>query len=318
MNALVFMFSGQGSQYYQMGKELFEYHPVFQNWMLDLDATAYDICGQSIIDHIYNENRKKSDLFDRTLYTHPAIFMVEYALARVLLEMGIEPDYVLGTSIGEFTSAALADVMTVEESLAALIKQAEILETHCNDGGMLAILHDPSLYHETPYIYENSELASVNFHSHFVISGQIDRLKSIAQCLKEHCISYQLLPVSQAFHSSLIDPAAEIYTEYLNQKSYKPPQIHFISCTYATVLTKINTGYFWEVVRKPIEFQKTLRELEKSGNYIYLDLGPSGTLANFVKYNLPENSGSQSLAILSPFGQDLNNLRRVEREGRHL
>jgi trans-AT polyketide synthase/acyltransferase/oxidoreductase domain-containing protein len=256
--------------------------------------------------------KKKSDLFNQTLYTHPAIFMVEYALAQVLMDSGIKPDYVLGTSIGEFASAALSDVMTFEESLLELIKQAEVLEDQCEEGGMLAILHDPNLYHENQFIYGNSELVSVNFHSHFVVSGQKNSLKDIEQYLKANQICCQALPVTQGFHSPLIDPAAGIYTDFLNERSYNTPRLPFISCRYANVLTKINNGYFWEVIRKPIEFQKALMELEKSGNHIYLDLGPSGTLANFVKYNLPENSESKSFSILSPFGQDLNNLRKIQ------
>jgi len=312
LSTVVFMFSGQGSQYYQMGKELFENNSVFRKWMHVLDTTVFMINGQSILDCMYNETKKKSDLFNQTLYTHPAIFMVEYSLAKVLLDRGIRPDYVLGTSIGEFASAAIANVMSFEESLLDLIKQAEVLEGQCEEGGMLAILYDSSLYYETPFIYENSELVSVNFHSHFVVSGQKNRLMMTEQYLKENNICCQALPVTQAFHSSLIDPAAGIYKDFLNNRTYNSPQLPFVSCTYADFLTKINNGYFWEVIRKPIEFQKTLKELEKSGNHIYLDLGPSGTLANFVKYNLPENSGSKSFSILSPFGQDLNNLRKIE------
>ena len=306
------MFSGQGSQYYHMGKELFENHTIFRKWMLKLDAIAYGICGQSILSHMYDEKKKRSDLFNRTFYTHPAIFMVEYALARVLLESGIEPDYLLGTSMGEFASAAIANVMTCEESLNALIKQADALETYCEEGSMLAILHDPLLYYETPLMYENSELVSINFHSHFIISGQDSCLKAIELYLRKNQLNWQRLPVNQAFHSTLIDPAANIYIDFLNQKSFSPPQIPFISCTYASILTTINHDYFWEVIRKPIAFRETLKKLEDMQNYIYIDLGPSGTLANFVKYNLSDKSRSQSMTILSPFGRDFRNLRQIE------
>jgi len=301
LNSLVFMFSGQGSQYYHMGKELFENHHIFRKWMLKLDDIAYRICGQSILSHMYDEERKRSDPFKRTFYTHPAIFMVEYALARVLLESGIEPDYLLGTSMGEFASAAIAEVMTCEESLHALIKQADALETYCQEGGMLAILHDPLLYYEMPLIYENSELVSINFHSHFIISGQVSCLRAIESYLRENQINWQRLPVTQAFHSPLIDPAADVYIDFLNQRSFSPPQITFISCTYASIPKRINNVYFWEVIRKPIAFRETFKKLEDTQNYIYIDLGPSGTLANFVKYNLSDRSRSQSMTILSHF-----------------
>ena len=312
MSAIVFMFSGQGSQYYQMGGGLYEEDPTFREWMHELDATAHLIGGRSILTHLYNENRKKSDFFDQTLYTHPAIFMAEYALSEVLLNGGIKPDYVMGTSIGEFASAAIAGVNTFEESLIALIKQAEVLEDHCEKGGMLAILDDPNLYHETPLLFENSELVSINFSSHFIVSSRIQNLHRIEGYLKEKHISYQALPVTKAFHSSFIDPAEGVYKDFLKQRSYGPPKIPFVSCTYATLLTEIKNGYFWDVVRKPIQFQKALLELERNKDCIYLDLGPSGTLANFVKYNLAKDSKSKSLAVMSPFGQDLKNLEKAE------
>ena len=307
------MFSGQGSQYYHMGRELYETHQTFRRWMHELDITAHLICGESILEHLYDQTKRKSDPFDQLLYTHPAIFMVEYALAEVILERGIKPDYTLGTSIGEFAAAAISGVMTAEECLSALIRQAEVVEKYCREGGMYAILHDPRLYYETPLIYENSELVSINFHSHFVISSRIDSLHRIAQHLKENQIDYQALPVPRAFHSSFIDPAAEVYMSFLNQKSCRLPRIPYVSGTYANVLTKIDSGYFWEVVRKPIQFQKAFRELEKRQDCIYLDLGPSGTLATFVKYNLPEDSIPKSLAVLTPFGRDLKNIDEMER-----
>jgi len=90
------MFSGQGSQYYQMGKELFILHSTFRKWMLKMDDFVQAQIGTSIIDKIYNEKRGREEQFVRTLWIHPTIFMVEYALTQVLLEEGIKPDYVWG------------------------------------------------------------------------------------------------------------------------------------------------------------------------------------------------------------------------------
>ncbi|MGA1823800.1 MAG: ACP S-malonyltransferase [bacterium] len=308
----VFMFSGQGSHYYHMGKELFEEHPGFRKWMYTLDTIVGDHMGESIIQRLYDEKKRKSDVFDQTLYTHPAIFMVEFALSAILSENGIEPAYVLGTSMGEFASAGCADILTPEELLEALIKQAQLLETHCRKGGMLAILSDLSLFDTLSSLYKDIECASINFDTHFVISGEPDTLLSISSFLKKRGINYLLLPVSQAFHSSFIDPAASLYTDFLRQKSCASPQIPFISCSRATVLHALPHDYFWEVIRKRIEFKKTIQHLEEKNNYIYLDLGPSGTLANFVKYTITKDSGSKSYAIMTPFGQELTNLEKIK------
>jgi len=309
---VIFMFSGQGSHYLKMGFEMFERHPTFKKWMLDLNEIASDTLGKSVLDKLYNKTKSKKDLFDQTLYSHPAIFMVEYALAQVLLEDGIEPDYVLGTSMGEFASAAVAGVMNYEELLIALIKQAEVLEKHCQPGGMTAILHSSALFNETPQLFNNSELASQNFHSHFLVSGKRDSLKHIEKWLRDKNITHQTLPVSIGFHSPLIEPAAPIYADFLRQKTYQPPTIPFISCAEAGILTSLSQNYLWEVIRKPILFQQTIQALEKKQAYTYLDIGPAGTLANFVKYNLAKDSQSKSFPILTPFGQSLPNLEKVK------
>lgn len=309
---VIFMFSGQGSHYFKMGLEMFLEHQTFKKWMRDLNEMASDTLGESVLDKLYDKTKSSSDLFDKTLYSHPAIFMVEYALAQVLLEDGIEPDYVLGTSMGEFSSAAVAGVISVEEVLKALIKQAQVLETHCKKGGMTAIIHNTTLFNEMPRLFNNSELASVNFHSHFVVSGQPESLKDIEKFLQQKNMTYQRLPVSIGFHSALIEPAAPIYTDFLRQKTYQPPKIPFISCAYADILTSLPQNYLWEVIRKPILFQQTVQALENKQAYVYLDLGPSGTLANFVKYNLTKHSQSKSFPILTPFGQSLQNLEKVK------
>jgi len=110
----------------------------------------------------------------------------------------------------------------------------------------------------------------------------------------------------------LIEPAAPIYTDFLSFQTYQLPKIPFISCVYANIITSLQNNYLWEVIRKPILFQQTVQALENNQAYVYLDLGPSGTLANFVKYNLNKHSQSKSFPILTPFGQSLPNLEKVK------
>ncbi|MBT7589451.1 MAG: ACP S-malonyltransferase [Candidatus Scalindua sp.] len=309
---IVFMFSGQGSQYYQMGKNLFDNCPAFKRWMLRLDGIANKILGNSVIEYVYDESKNKQEQFDRLLYSNPAIFMVEFSLAQVLQEKGIKPDYVLGASLGEYASGAIAGILKYEEALEVLIKQAEIFEETCQKGGMLAILHNAELYENIPAICNNSELVAINFHSHFVVSGKNENLKLIQDYLDKRSISYLLLPVSFAFHSSLIDPCKSTCLPFLKQWRFSPPRVPFISCSRAGILAEPGYDYFWEVLRKPIEFQKAILALEKEQEYIYLDLGPSGTLDTFVKYILFNDSGSESFSVLNPFGQDLRNLEKIE------
>lgn len=302
---IIFMFSGQGSHYYQMGRELYDQEPVFKRQLQAAEVIYRDLTSVSILDNLYNDHFKKSDSFSRTLFTHPSIFMVEYALACLLLEQGIIPDCVLGASLGEFCAAVIAGILTFEEAFQAVIVQAQMLETYCPPGAMMAILHPHNLYNDFRLIREQSERAAINFPSHFVVSGRTDHLKQIAALLNEQQISFHELAVAHGFHSALIDDAAQPYLQFLERFSLKTPHTPFISCAHEVPFTFFHLGQFWDAIRKPIRFQDTIEALERENNYTYLDLGPSGTLATFVKYNLKKTSSSRTHTILTPVNYSL-------------
>lgn len=308
---IVFMFSGQGSQYYQMGKELFQQNSIFRYWMQTLNQMVFERTGLWVTGELYHESRGKADLLDKIQISHPAIFMVEYALTRLFLEGGVKPDYVLGASLGEFTAAAVAGVITVEEALDWIIKQTELLPKLCSPGSMIAIIDKPELYRQIPLLAEGSELAAVNYPSHFVISGEQRMLHQIDQFLKTNQILYQKLPVCFGFHSSNVEPLRQEYLSFLRNFRVNRPQIPMVSCVTGELLTEITPEYFWNVIREPIRFPNAIRELEIKGNYRYIDLGPAGTLANFTRQNLAESSKSQYHAIITPFNLDLKNCRRI-------
>lgn len=276
-----------------------------------MDRIIIDMTGESILQQLYDDKRKISDIFDCIRSTHPAIFMVEYALARVLLEHGPEPDVVLGASLGEFTAAALSGVMALEDAVEMVVKQAEIIENHCRqgEGGMLTILHDPSIYHETPLLHQHTDLAGINYNSHFVVSGKKEALMEIQHFLKEKNITFQLLPVSFAFHSRWIEPAGSAYCSYLKEKRFHRPNRTFISCMTGGVIDEIPPDYFWQIVRQPMVFREALQNLEKIQNYIYIDLGPSGTMENFVKKGVAPPTPSRSDGCRS-FGDVISKVYR--------
>ena len=297
----VFMFSGQGSQYLRMGQDLFEHDAVFREWMLRLDELARSLCGESVVAAIYS--RRDGDLFDRTLHTHPAIFMVEYALAQSLMRAGVTPEITLGASLGSFAAATLAGYLRVEDALAAVIQQAAAFEACCESGGMIAVLADQTLY-ARPFLRERSELAAINFSSHLVVSAPRSDLAEIERSLGALDIVYQRLPVSYAFHSQWIDDAQAPFESFMHSIRRARGELPVVCCRQAKTLTSLPDDFFWRVVREPIRFGDTIAALERDGAHRYIDVGPAGTLATFTKYCLPAGSSSTAHAIMSPFGNE--------------
>lgn len=304
----VFMFSGQGSHYYQMGKQLFDSNAVFRRWMIRLDELAQEISGKRVIDAIYSSS--KAEVFDQTQLTHPAIFMIEYSLAQCLMHEGVKPDLTLGTSLGSFAAATVAGYLDVEDAMTAVLEQAAAFEASCERGGMIAILADPALYHED-FLYMSSEMAGINFASHFAVSAAQTDLATIESTLKKRGITHQRLAVSFAFHSRWIENAAEGFNSFMRAVPRSNGRLPLVCCERAATLTELPEDFFWRVVRRPIRFREAVAHLEQGGKHRYIDVGPSGTLATFVKYGLPKASESTAHAILTPYGQDQKNLNAL-------
>lgn len=306
----VFLFSGQGSQYFHMGSSLFDGNATFRSWMLRLDDVARQVAGASVIESLYSAARGKSDPFDRTLLSHPAIFMVEYALTQALVEAGVVPSMVLGVSVGSFAAAAVAGFLDVEDALTAVIRQAMALEESCEPGGMTAVLADPALYGED-FLGARTELAGVNFASHFVVSAKPADLAAAEGVLKQRGVTYQRLPVSFAFHSKWMDGARESFAAFMHNVPRRQGHLPLVCCDQTTIVNDLSNGFFWDVVRNPIRFRETIARLEAEGPRRYIDVGAAGTLATFLKYGLPKSTASTMHSILTPFGADQKNLAAV-------
>lgn len=308
---VVFMFSGQGSHYYQMGRAFFDGNAAFRQILLQLDEVAKPLLGRSIIDVLYNDGRRKDELFDEIQLTSAAIFVVEYALANALIDHGVKPDYLLASSMGTYAAATVAEVLDPNEALRSVIAVAKGCEAKCQKGSMIAVLGAPQLHRDLKVLRENSEIAAVNFASHFVISTTDEHVNEIESVLLRENIVFQRIAVSWPFHSRWMDNAREATLDALGKLRYRQPIIPLICCARCAVLEAVSPESCWDSVRKPIEFARTIAELENRGPSYYVDVGPAGTLATFLKYALPSTSTSQTYSILTPFGGELRNYQRL-------
>lgn len=299
------MFSGQGSQYFQMGRELYDRHARFRSTVRRLDAIAHAMLGRSPIEEAHRGDKSQS--FDRLRYTHPAIFIIEHALAECLVADDIVPDMTLGASLGTFAAASIAGFIDAEQALHTIVAQADAVESSCERGGMTAIVDDPALF-EASFLCEHTTLSAVNFNRHFVVSAAPAALDTVESELRARGVVHQRLAVQYAFHSPWIDPARDDVEALLSALPVKDGRIPMACCATADVHRKaFESDHLWRVVRRPIRFSDTITRLEREGTWRYIDVGPSGTLATFAKYAMPSGSASTTVSILTPFGRDMKN-----------
>ncbi|ACU62735.1 Acyl transferase [Chitinophaga pinensis DSM 2588] len=313
----VLLFAGQGSQYYNMGRALFDTNPTFRNTMLGLDEVAVRLTGLSVIEYLYDGNKRYP--LDRLLYSHPAIFMVQYALARTVSELlPAAPAYVLGSSLGETVAAAVSGAIPAEDMLEIVIRQAALVERSCAEGGMITLLHDQTIFENEPALYMNAVIAAYNYDAHFTLSAAKTALSGISSFLHTREIMYSVLPVKYAFHSSEMEKIGALFLDGNRDKHFSLPVIPFYSSVYAREWYDISITYFWQVIRRRIRFKEAIESLEKSGPYYYIDCSPSGTLKNLTAKIAPASISGRLFDVLSPFGKDGEKLKTLQTAIHHI
>ena len=270
-----------------------------------MNDIAVKFSGHSVMDYIYFENRSKMDVLDELSFSHPSIFMIEYSLAKCLMDTGIHPDIVLGNSLGSFAAAAVAGFVQPEEAMLAVLRHAAAFESTCDAGGMISILAQPDLFEEE-FLSSQSECAGVNLDAHFTISALEPALRRIEDELARRDILHQRLPLRFAFHSRWIEPARAACLSFPIELRSGPARLPLMCCDRAELLSDLPEDYFWQVARQPIRMREAVAALEKTGPHHYIDLGPSGTLSTFLKYLIEPASGSTAHVTLSPYRDDFD------------
>jgi len=311
MKKMIWMFAGQGAQYYQMGRELYEREPVFRQFMERADHLVRELINESLLDVIYRHRANRFEPFRRLLHTHPAILIFECAIAEVLVRRGLRPDYLLGYSLGEYACLVLSGAISFEEALVALIKQAELVEYCVPCGQMLAILDSADLIDRHPEAFRRCVPVAYNSPRNFVVSAPTEALTQLQQFLKARGILFVELPVDYPFHTPQIDLLRTVSEAILSRVRLSSLQIPIITAEQGGFLNKPSAKHLWDVTRNLVDFAKTIRQLEASGPYLYVDLGPSGSMATAVKYNLNRASQSEFLIVSSPFGHEGKNLESL-------
>lgn len=279
---LAFMFTGQGSQYYGMGSELYESQSLFRDVLDDCDRLFKPLIDKSIVSLLYSETADR-DLVDQTQLTQPLLFSIEYALSRLWQSWGVEPDAVLGHSIGEFPAAVIAEVFSLFDAVSLVAIRGRLMASAPGNGAMTAVFADKNTVMDLISGHENSvSLAAVNAPESCVISGDAEVLKEIQNKLDEKSIRFTSLKVSQAFHSPLMEPILNEFSDKASEVRYSRPKVRFFSCmTGGWVDEEIASPDYWvKQIRNPVLFAEAVQKTESFGIPVFLEIGPNPTLSH--------------------------------------
>lgn len=307
---IVFIFGGQGSQYNGMAKELYNENEVFRNSMNFLDEIFIEKMKKSIIQHIYNVHTNDKEMLDLSI-SHPAIFMVEYSLYKMLLSIGIIPDILVGFSLGEYIALSTLNEEMLNNVINCIIKQIEIINNKCCKGKMIVIYQDVSLYYKNYDLFIKSELVMNNPSSYFVVSTE--HQDEIQCLLKKKKILFQFMPVNYGFHSSLIENAKKEYVEYIEQYDNIMPDILLISGLGKRVVNE-NSIYLWDILRKPMQFNETMYLLKDIEDKICIDLSPNAMIKNTISSNNNYVNKFSNQFILSKTEKASKKIEEIQRE----
>ncbi|ODA34381.1 hypothetical protein A8L45_06560 [Veronia pacifica] len=314
---IAFLFSGQGSQYAGMGQAFYAYFPVFKE--------AVDSCCEYLNSHLALDFKAIlfSDdpaLLKRTEYVQPALFVVEYSLAKLWQSRGVEADYLIGHSVGEYVAACLAGVFSLQDALRLISLRGQLMQSLPSGGVMAAIYCAESLLPARP---DNISIAAVNSPKQLVLSGPQDALSEYCQALNRNNIPVQYLSVSHAFHSSLMRPMMERFRAAAESIQYSLPQCPVISNIDGLPAGEnIACADYWVAhVEASVRFGASVEYAYQKGCRQFIEVGPGQILTPLAQQSLNVrdacsyfNSMAEESVAVDKFQQQLTMLAKNKRQ----
>ncbi len=302
--SLAFVFTGQGSQYAQMGRTLFDTEPAFRKAMEHCDEILAPHLPGRLLDVVYPAPGAATPL-DETTWTQPALFAIEYALAETWSAWGVVPDVVMGHSIGEYVAACRAGVFSLEDALRLVSARSRLMGALPREGSMVAVLASEAqvLAAIAPFTKDVS-IAALNGPANVVVSGRTPAVEAVVRALESQQVETRALNVSHAFHSPLMEPMLADFERVARDVRYSPPRIALVSnLTGAVAGDQVTLPEYWvSHVRQAVRFADGVRAVHEQGTDLFLEVGPKPVLSGMGALCLPAGTGTW-MPSLRP-GQD--------------
>jgi len=278
------MFTGQGSQYPGMGKELYTNYPIFKS-IVDECCEHFDThLEKSLLSIMFADTgTSEADLLNQTYYCQPALFTLEYALYHLWISSGVKPNILIGHSIGELVAAAVGGVFSLRDACRLVALRAQLMNDLPSSGSMVAVCATEADVISIIAPWKDCiDIAAVNHLNQVILSGSTEAIETIIEVMESLDIRTKKLQVNQAFHSRNLEPMIDAFGKGFDDVKLKTPSVPIMTCSRSSTAIQ-DRSYWTKQIRDPVYFFDGILRAISEGTTTFIEVGPSTTLSEMVR-----------------------------------
>lgn len=276
---VAFLFSGAGAEYHQMGKTLYESQSLVKDIVDQCDEWLKPHLESSIVELLFAE--KNNDTSDLVKYAQPALFVLEYALAKLWISMGVKPDVVMGHGIGEVVAATIAEALSLEDALKLVVARGRLMREVSESNAAASIAADEERVAERlKTVSDRVAIAAVNGPEHVVIAGEQQSVDEILAFFTAQNIEARRLSAAVP-HSPVVDAKLAEFEQAIQDLTFHTPKLPLISNVSGTLFEEAalpDAAYWKAQIRQTVQFSKGMQSLQQLGAGVFLEIGPQADL----------------------------------------